>query len=330
MIQAEYIWIDGFGNVRSKSRMHTNNSELPEWNYDGSSTGQANSEDSEIIIKPVKTYKDPFRKHGILVLCDCYDKNNNPIPSNHRYNAQQIFSNPKVASDIPWFGIEQEYVLYNAKKKIPLGWSKKKEPEPQGKYYCSVGGDRAFGREIVEEHYEACIYAGINICGVNAEVMPSQWEFQIGIVEGINAADQLWVARYILQRVCEKYNAYASFEPKPVKGDWNGSGCHTNFSTASMRGENGILAIEEGIHLLEAKHDEHIKVYGNNEERLIGTHETSSINKFTWGVGDRTASIRIPTQTKREGAGYLEDRRPASDCDPYLVTAKLAQTVLLS
>jgi glutamine synthetase len=335
---AEYVWIDASGNTRSKSRTLSNPfeqgkspvSSLPNWNFDGSSTGQADGHDSEVVLNPQAVYSDPFRgSNGILVLCDCYDRNGNPIETNTRFNAVQIFD--KISDQHPWYGMEQEYVLYDCDTKRPLGWpsSVGQYPEPQGKYYCGAGGDRVFGREIVDEHYKICLEAGIQLSGINAEVMPGQWEFQVGPCEAIKAGDQLYMARYLLHRVCEKYNVFADLSPKPELGDWNGSGCHTNFSSKAMREDGGIGHIQEAIDKLSHKHAEHIDVYGDNSERLIGTHETSSISKFSSGVADRTASVRIPSEVNNDGKGYFEDRRPASNCDPYLVTAKLAETTLL-
>ena len=334
-IIAEYIWIDVGGNLRSKCRTliyrdfnDIEIDDLPLWNFDGSSTGQAIGSDSEVILAPKSVYRDPFREGAnILVLCDCYDRNMTPIESNNRHKANIIFE--QLIEEHPWFGLEQEYVMYNAKTNKPLGWPVDGEPEPQGKYYCGIGTGKVFGRHIVDEHYEKCLYAGINISGTNAEVMPGQWEFQVGPCEGIDSGDETWMARFILERVAEKYDVIISYEPKPVLGDWNGSGCHINFSSLEMRNEGGIEKIYEAINKLEKKHDEHIAVYGDNTVRLSGNHETSPIDKFTYGVADRTASIRIPSTTHNSGYGYLEDRRPASDIDPYLATAKLAKTTLL-
>lgn len=335
-VVVEYIWIDSSGYTRSKARTligfnHLKNvSDVYTWSFDGTSTGQAVSgTDSEIILHPVALYKDPFRSNFpvncYLVLCDCYDRYGKALKSNTRQHANDIFN--VIANSEMWFGIEQEYVLYDNKTKRLLGWPETGEPEPQGKYYCGVGADRAFGREIVEEHYRICLLTGLKISGINEEVLPGQWEYQIGPCEGIEAGDQLWVSRYLLHRVCEKYNVIASFDPKPVKGDFNGSGLHTNFSTVEMRAENGIEKIYEAIHKLENKHKEHIAVYGDNSERLSGMHETSKIDHFTWGVADRTASVRIPSQVYDVKCGYCEDRRPSSNADPYLVTSIIAKTI---
>ena len=227
-------------------------------------------------------------------------------------------------------GLEQEYTLFNLDKVTPLGWPKGGYLAPQGPYYCSAGADVAFGRAVVDAHYRACLYAGIKISGINAEVLPGQWEYQVGPAQGIEAGDMLWMSRYIMARVTEDFGVTCSFEPKPIEGDWNGSGCHTNFSTKAMREEGGIAVIKAACEKLGAKHAEHIAVYGEgNERRLTGKHETASYKVFKYGVADRGASIRIPRDAEREGKGYFEDRRPASNCDPYVVTAKIFKTCCL-
>eukprot|EP01017_Pseudomicrothorax_dubius_P000198 TRINITY_DN0_c1336_g1_i1.p1 TRINITY_DN0_c1336_g1~~TRINITY_DN0_c1336_g1_i1.p1 ORF type:complete len:264 (-),score=74.63 TRINITY_DN0_c1336_g1_i1:123-914(-) len=238
----------------------------------------------------------------------------------------------EAAAEKPWFGIEQEYAIFVTKGtnyKYPLGWPEGGFPSEQGPYYCSVGASYAYGRELVELHQRACFYAGLKYAGLNAEVLPSQWEFQIGPCEGIEMGDHLWLARYLLQRAGEVFGLDVSFDPKPFKG-WNGSGAHTNFSTLAMRNENGIEAIHKGIESLQGAHKEHIQVYGvGNERRLVGACETSSIERFSYGVGNRAASIRIPFDCAAKKCGYMEDRRPASNCDPYLVTGMITDSVCL-
>ncbi|CAN4091655.1 unnamed protein product [Withania somnifera] len=234
-IIAEYIWIGGSGiDMRSKSRTISkpvkDASELPKWNYDGSSTGQAPGEDSEVILYPQAIFKDPFRGgNNILVICDAYTPAGEPIPTNKRHRAAQIFSDPKVVSQVPWFGIEQEYTLLKPNVNWPLGWPVGGYPGPQGPYYCGAGADKSFGRDISDAHYKACLYAGINISGTNGEVMPGQWEFQVGPSVGIEAGDHIWCARYLLERITEQAGVVLSLDPKPIEGDWNGAGCHTNY-----------------------------------------------------------------------------------------------------
>lgn len=321
----DYVWIGGKDELRSKIRIIYDDIEnIPEWNYDGSSTYQADTDNSEVIIKPQRIFKCPFHKdNGYIVICDTYLPNGEPLPTNNRYNAKIIFD--KYKNEIPWYGIEQEYFIYDNETNKPVGMSNK----PQGQYYCSVGGQNAFSRNIVEEHLEACMYAGIKISGINAEVAPGQWEYQIGPVEGIDAADQLIASRYILEKITEKYNKYINYHPKPLEGNWNGSGCHTNFSTKIMREENGIKIIYESMEKLNKKHKEHMDIYGfDNFKRMSGEYETSNFNEMTYKVASRKASIRIPSDTYKNGKGYFEDRRPASNMDPYLVTSKILETIM--
>jgi len=332
-IQAEYLWIDAIGEVRSKCRTVDANKaklgDLPSWNYDGSSTDQAPGEDSEVIIKPRAVFRDPFRPTGdnILVLTDTYTPGGTPLPTNTRAAAMEVFDKKFPESDAPWYGLEQEYTLFNLDKITPLGWPAGGYPLPQGPYYCGAGADRSFGRAISEAHYKACLFAGLEISGTNAEVMPGQWEYQIGPCVGIDAADEMMVSRYILSRVCEDFGVHVTLDPKPIPGDWNGAGCHTNFSTEKMRKAGGLATIEQAIRRLGAKHEEHIIAYGEgNERRLTGKYETADINTFSYGVANRGCSIRIPRATDAEGCGYLEDRRPSSNCDPYVVTSKIYDT----
>jgi glutamine synthetase len=328
---AEYVWIGGNMELRSKCRildLVDIDDKIPEWNYDGSSTNQAEGSDSEIIMKPVRTFKCPFRCSGnnLLVLCDTYYPDGTPHPTNNRYPAAEIFN--KKLDEKPWYGLEQEYFLVNLETGTPLGCDK--VIPKQGQFYCSIGAGNAIGRALVEEHLDACLHAGVKISGINAEVAPGQWEFQIGPCEGIEAGDHLWMARYILGRLSEHYNFRVDYTPKLVKEVLNGSGCHCNFSTLNMRLPGGMGLIESAMDKLRLNHEDHLKVYGEgNEERLTGIHETSSYTKFSYGLGNRGASVRIPNDTLKKGYGYFEDRRPASNCDPYLVTSKIFETVCL-
>lgn len=260
----------------------------------------------------------------MLVMCEVFCADESIHPTNTRAILREVSS--KYTKEEPWASIEQEYTLYH--KDHPVGWPDHGFPHPQGRYYCGIGVDEVYGRPIVEEHMFACLEAGISIGGINAEVMPSQWEFQIGPLSPLETADQLWLARWLLYRLGEDHKVYAKLDPKPMPGDWNGAGGHTNFSTKTMRSEGGIKEIELACDKLGRFHEQHIVVYGaDNDKRLSGKHETSSIHQFSYGVSDRGASIRIPASTAKEGAGYLEDRRPAANLDPYQVLTAILDTV---
>ncbi len=333
-IQSEYIWLDGYKptpSLRSKTRILDADVVArlgaSEWGFDGSSTQQADGRSSDCLLVPVRILPDPIRGgQNILVLCEVMNPDGSPHSSNTRARLRQV-AEQTIAHE-PWFGIEQEYTLFKGQK--PLAWPEDGLPGPQGPYYCAVGDQHIFGRDLVEDHLTACLQAGLSMAGINAEVMPGQWEFQVGPIGALEVADELWMARWLLCRLGEDHGIRVSFAPKPMLGDWNGAGAHTNFSTRDMRLPGGIKAVEEACEKLKTKHAEHISVYGaGNEERLTGKHETCSMTEFRYGVSDRGASIRIPIFTAKNGAGYLEDRRPAANMDPYQVCAKLLETVCL-
>jgi len=331
-IKAEYIWIDGYqptGNLRSKTKILERSvscvSELPTWGFDGSSTLQAEGGDSDCKLKPVWMSPDPIRGgDNILVMCEVCNADGSPHKSNAR--AALVDLAEKFKEHKPWFGIEQEYVLMDGKQ--PAGWPEEGFPErPQGPYYCSVGSEDVAARNMVEDHLDLCLDAGFEISGINAEVMLGQWEYQVGPLPTLEACDQLWVARWLLERVGEDYGLRVDLHPKPIKGDWNGSGAHINYSTESMRAEGGIEVINDACEKLGQNIDKHIAAYGaDNDQRLTGDHETCSINQFKYGVSDRGASIRIPMDVANDKKGYLEDRRPASNVDPYKACAALIDT----
>lgn len=326
----EYIWVGGKGELRSKTRVINNfffvdspydTKYIPEWNYDGSSTWQADSnENTEVILKPCYICFDPLRRIDrtdcYLVLCETYDISGNPLSTNSRYNAKHIFDQKTDLN--PWFGLEQEYFIIN----------KNELSNKEGYHYCGTMTNN-IQRQIVNEHLSCCIKAGLRISGLNAEVTDNQWEFQIGPCVGLESGDQLYIARYLLERIAEKYDSIVSYHPKPYK-NVNGSGCHTNFSTIETRNNGGFSKIKEYMTKLEKYHNKHIEVYGDdNYLRLNGKHETSSMEKFTWGIGTRNTSVRIPNQTAKDNCGYFEDRRPASNIDPYKVTSVIFETCCL-
>jgi len=300
-IMAEYVWIDSTGETRSKSRTLKEveggykPEDLPVWNFDGSSTNQAPGENSDVYLRPCAVYPDPLRgSPNIIVLSECWNPDGTPNKFNFRHDCAKVME--AYAEHEPWFGLEQEYTFLDLDDR-PFGWPVGGFPAPQGPYYCGVGASKVVMRDIVEAHYKACLYAGLLISGTNAEVMPAQWEFQVGPCEGISMGDQLWLSRFLLARVAEDFGVKVSLHPKPVKGAWNGAGMHTNFSTKEMRVEGGMAHIEAALKNLEPHHEECIKEYGeDNEQRLTGGYETGSIEQFTYGVANRGCSIRIPRE----------------------------------
>jgi len=397
----EYVWQDAEGHYRSKTKVmptvlwDDSVESLPMWNFDGSSTGQATAEDSEVYLRPYLKCMDVRRtisnqKYAQLVFCDLWipDKDENgeyqfeegfaktmsgksttvreevsnyihqqdlnarerelnqryvnlkgrkmklkPHPTNTREAARKVFSESVVRQSDPWFGFEQEFFFYDLKTMDIVGWGAGVVPESQGRYYCGVGRSHAVAkvRELAEQVLKDTISmkGHLDCCGWNMEVAPGQCEFQIR-GSGINAADNLTVFRYVLQRAAEGKGYGVTFHPKPKDGDWNGSGLHTNYSTNKMREANGYSYIEKAVKDLERNHMEHMKVYGkDNEMRMTGKHETSSYDKFTWGIADRTTSVRIPRSAFVEQSGYLEDRRPGANADPYTLGARLVQTTII-
>jgi glutamine synthetase len=326
--KAEYIWIDGTeptAKLRSKTKILADDAkgaELPIWGFDGSSTNQAEGHSSDRVLKPVSSYPDPIRGgDDILVMCEVLDIDMTPHSSNTRAALAEVAT--KFAAQEPIFGIEQEYTFFDGTR--PLGFPEGGFPAPQGGYYCGVGADEIFGREIVEAHLENCLKAGLAISGINAEVMPGQWEFQVGPVSPLEVSDQLWIARWLLYRTAEDFGISATLDPKPVKGDWNGAGAHTNFSTNGMR--ESYDAIITACEALGKRVDEHVEGYGDGiEQRLTGQHETAPYDVFSYGVSDRGASVRIPWQVEKDQKGYIEDRRPSANMDPYVVTRLIVDT----
>ncbi|MCP5029628.1 MAG: glutamine synthetase [Actinomycetia bacterium] len=330
--RAEYIWIDGtepLPYIRSKTRvLGDDETEFPIWGFDGSSTNQAPGENSDCVLRPVFSCPDPIRGGtDKLVLCDVLLPGTmEPHPSNTRAGAAEAFE--KYGNQEPWFGMEQEYTFF--KENRPLGWPVEGYPAPQGPYYCGVGAIEvgALARTIVEEHTTACINAGLGISGTNAEVMLGQWEFQIGPVDTVAVGDQIWMARYLLYRIAENHNVDASITAKPVKGDWNGAGMHTNFSTKAMRESyDAVIAACEAMGQTGVP-EKHLAGYGlGSEDRLTGQHETAHYTEFRYGVSDRGASIRIPWQVAQDKKGYIEDRRPNANADPYVVATLVTDTI---
>jgi glutamine synthetase len=335
-IKLEYVWLDGYKtqNIRSKTRYiemeDVDLQSVPSWSFDGSSTMQAPGENSDCILNPVKVYKNPcdafFYKGAYIVLCEVMNSDGSPHKTNHRAKLRNIISENEDRD--MWFGIEQEYVVMDPKTNRPYGWPEKGFPNPQGRYYCGVGGDAVSMRYIAEEHALYCNDIGIPLCGTNAEVMLAQWEYQIGTAGPLEICDDLWISRYIMEILAESNESYITLDPKPIKGDWNGSGAHINFSTKYMREVGGKEYIESICLAMGENHEEHIDVYGvENNRRLTGDHETQHIGEFSYGDSDRGASIRIPPSTVSSRRGYLEDRRPAANMNPYEAVYKIMKSV---
>ena len=326
----EYIWLDGCAptqGLRSKTQVRDNFGgtleECPMWCFDGSSTQQASGDDSDCLLKPVAIYPDPDRDSSYLVMTEVLNSDGSPHITNGRATIEDD-------DEDFWFGFEQEYFLWDTKTNLPPGFPAGGFPGPQGPYYCSVGAYNSFGRDCVEEHFDICLEAGINVEGINAEVAAGQWEFQVFSKGAKDAGDQTWIARYLLERTGERYGYAINWEPKPLgkDTDWNGSGMHANFSNAGMRDDGDESLFTKICEGFGKNIERHMSVYGaNNDQRLTGLHETQSIDEFSYGVSDRGASISIPIGTVEDGwKGRLEDRRTASNADPYKVAAAIIKT----
>lgn len=337
-IMATYVWIDGSGiNLRAKDRILAtapcDAASAPGWAFDGSSTGQAQTGASDTTLRPAAVYVDPFRAAPhVLVLCEVYlGDSNNPAPTNHRKFCNELCMAHK--EEEPWFGLEQEYTMLDVD-----GWGlgfPKGGGYPTVKYqysYCGIGAKYVAGRDISEAHARACLYAGLAFEGTNAEVMFACWEWQVGTAIGMKAPDDMWASRFIMARIAEEYGVDITYHPKPMGMLHPGVGMHHNFSTKKMRSDGGYQFILDCIKKLEANHMKHMVKYGNDEAtnrmRLSGKFETAPFDKFSWGVASRKASIRLQRHVKEKGKGFMEDRRPAGDCDPYLVCGLLMETCL--
>ena len=324
----EYIWLDGYKptqSLRSKTRVESdfsgNIEDAPMWNFDGSSTEQADGSASDCLLKPVACFPDPGRKNSFLVMCEVLNADATPHESNGRATIEDD-------DDDFWFGFEQEYFLWDPETDRPPGFPQAGFPRPQGPYYCSVGANNAYGRDVID-HLDICLEAGLNVEGINAEVAAGQWEFQVFAKGAARAGDEIWVARYLLERTAEDAGLAIEWHPKPLGDtDWNGSGMHANFSNGAMRDQGKEDVFNKICEQFGKNIERHIAVYGaENDQRLTGAHETQSISQFSYGVSDRGASIRIPVQTVDDGwKGRLEDRRPASNADPYKVAAAIVKT----
>ena len=329
-IKLEYVWLDGYTpepNLRSKVKIVEYNDiknafldgKFPEWNFDGSSTKQAETGSSDRILKPVRHYITD-KLGTVYILCEVMNPDGTPHNSNYR-------SQLGDEQEDLWFGFEQEYFIQKGIGEGVLGHDRK-YLDPQGKYYCGVG-QNVVGRDFVERHTNMCLNYGIDITGTNAEVALGQWEYQVFSKGKLKAGDDLWMSRYFLYKLSEEYGYAITIHPKPLQvGEWNGSGLHANFSNDYMRNVGGEEYFKSLFASFNARHAEHIKHYGShNELRLTGNFETQSIDKFSWGVSDRGASIRVPQQTAKDWKGYVEDRRPGSNADPYKIIYQIVKSI---
>ena len=355
LIKLDYVWLGGEGtqNLRTKVRYEVIDvenpqqaptpdelfSQIPEWSYDGSSTEQAETENSDLIIRPVKIFGNAFqanRGRGVpayFVFCEVFNQDGTPHESNERAKLREVLDSVDPENDQqPIFGIEQEYVFWDPENDIPSGWKWNEEesmgesPSVDGSYYCGVGGDSILHRQLAESHTELCLQTNIPMAGFNSEVMKSQWEYQLQPLPALDAADCLWMSRFVLERIAETRGLGVNLDPKPVEG-WNGSGGHINISTTKTR-EGTMDDVEQLCKDLGESHDDLISVYGeDNNKRLTGEFETSSIESFSYGQSDRTTSVRIPLITINNDSGHVEDRRPASNMNPYTALKTLVQTL---
>ena len=329
-VKLEYVWLDGYKpepNLRSKVKIVNYDSikgkrdqwDFPMWNFDGSSTNQADTGNSDRLLKPVRHYMTDLQ-NTIYVLCEVLNPDGEPHETNQRAKL-------KEEEEDLWFGFEQEYFIREEINGNILG-HKRNILKGQGEYYCGVGHN-VVGRDFVEEHLDMCLAHGIDITGTNAEVALGQWEYQVFSKGKLKGGDDLWMSRYFLYKISEKYGYHIDLHPKPLThGEWNGSGLHTNFSNDRMRNEGGYDYFTAIFNSFGSRHEDHIKAYGsNNNLRLTGEYETQSIDKFSWGVSDRGASIRVPQDTAKEWKGYVEDRRPGSNADPYKIINQIVQSL---
>lgn len=315
----EYVWLDG-PVLHSKIKA-TIDATPPEWfavvddtqppsQMTKNTPQKHNLPYSDCFLVPVQTYNNPTSPDH-LVLCQVQNHDHLPHASNTREAAARI------VTDEWWFGFEQEYYLTDLDGRL-LG-----QQHGNGKigdeHYCGVGADNVVGREIADAHLFACLKAGIEITGTNAEDGMGQWEYQC-FGKGIKAADDLWVSRFLLRKIAEQYRICVNYNPMP-KRNWYGSGMHTNFSNAKMRTTGGQALFDKLCHQLEIHHSEAMLCYGSdNQLRFTGQHKSPDLSHFSHGIDDRCACIRIPLYTLDRGwKGYMEDRRPASNADPYRV-----------
>ena len=334
MIHLDYVWVDGLESplVRSKTKIITASINdagetevaIPEWNFDGSSTNQAATSDSERILQPQRVYQLSDKHYAVLCEVCLPDKDRTPHESNYRAKLRESTSDASGAGSDLWLGFEQEFFI--TKKGVNVLWPKEGEPPHDTRYYCSSGAPIKH-RRLIREFANLCNTVGISVVGYNTEVSPGQWEYQVFAKDPLKAADDLWMSRYLLQLSAETYDLGISWHPKPHEG-WNGSGCHVNFSTSEMREVGGKPVFDRILRKAEDNHSTDMESFGAlNKYRMTGNHETSSYETFSSNIASRSVSMRIPHDTAESWRGYVEDRRPASNCDPYRVSSCVLEYV---
>lgn len=337
-----YVFVDGtLERTRCKTRTldfePKSAEECPEWTFCALASYQwpDAGPKSEAYLSPVALFRDPFLKgRNKLVLCEVLQHDRSPMKTNTRRSCLNAMN--KAKDQQPWFGIEQEYVV-TEKDGHPVDWPRdaKHKIKALGPYCYGVGADVTSGRYISDAHYKACTYAGVKMAGTNCEGVLSQWEYQVGPLEGVDAADHLWMSRYILDRVAEDFGVLVSLDPMPYPpGNWLGSAMHTNFSTKAMRSDGGVSAIRAAIEKLKSNADADLAKYDTarvkrNKLRVGSGMYTTPLEQFTADECSKEVSVRIPRTVVDAGKGYLEERRPGGNADPYTVCETIVRTVCL-
>nr|CAH7745052.1 unnamed protein product [Callosobruchus chinensis] len=317
-VQLTYLWIDHTGeNLRSKTRTldfsPSTYKEVPIWNFNGFHTMKAPKEKSDYYLVPVSLYNDPIRRGANkIVLCETFDADEKPCKTNHRQKCVEALN--KVCDHEVYIGFEQDYYIMGSDGR-PFGWPPMGEPISDRQYYASMC--TVIGREITECIYRALLYAGVNVYSDCAEPAPSQWELKTNGERGVKPADDMWFSRWLMQRIAEDFGLCISFQPF-VSPRWSKSGLHVTYSTKKMRDNDGMKYIQETIKKLEKCHTEMLKIY---KSTYLG-------DKFTSGIGDRTASVRIPKIVADKKKGFIEDRRPAGNADPYKIMEALIKACI--
>jgi glutamine synthetase len=352
-VNVEYLWLDAKHHTRSKMRtLYLSHDEaadislddpasalrvIPRWEFDGGATGQATAGGRECVLEPVHAIRHPFPLRPLsiptwLVMCELRIGSGRIHPTDTRAMTRHSFENSAVIRDQrALFSAEQEFFFFDKATKAPHGWTIK-STLPRDEYYCGVNRSLKVEREIINELYEKCLACDIPICEASQEVSPAQWKYRIGPAPAPLIGDLLYFAKFILFRLCERHDLYPAFNPKPIKGDWNGSGCHFTISTRhtrhsvkdpadSSRFSCGSARIREITDKMSDNHEDFMRSTGSkNIERLTGTHNTSNFRTFSIGINTKSASVAIDSS----GRG-LEDRRPGANVDYYTILSLYAR-----